>query len=323
MDLCGPMRVESFNGKKYVLVIVDDYSRYTWTHFLRSKGETPEFLIDFLKLVPRRLNAQVRIVRTNKGTEYLNKTLHAYFAQEGIEHQSSTTRTPKQNGIVERQNRTLVEAARIMLSAAKVLCSSGLKQLQQHVLLRIVHSDGENLKKIKEKGDACIFVGYSTQSRAYRVYNKRTRVIVETIHANFDELPQMASNHVSSDPIQQCLTMALEHVSLSPGPQSQENVPHSAETVTTSNELDLLFSPMFDELLNKTTPVVSMSSTITTIDAPNQRQHKNTTLSTSMTVTVDIPPLNIQTTLETTSQAPTQAPTVTANENIIQAETNK
>ncbi|GKB47993.1 retrovirus-related pol polyprotein from transposon TNT 1-94 [Tanacetum coccineum] len=111
MDLCGPMRVESFNGKKYVLVIVDDYSRYTWTHFLRSKDETPEVLIDFLKLVQRGLHAQVRTVRTDKDTEFLNKTLHAYFAQEGIEHQMSTARTPEQNGVVERQNHTLVEAA--------------------------------------------------------------------------------------------------------------------------------------------------------------------------------------------------------------------
>ncbi|GJU10304.1 retrovirus-related pol polyprotein from transposon TNT 1-94 [Tanacetum coccineum] len=67
MDLCGPMRVESINGKKYVLVIVDD-SRYTWTHFLRSKDETPEVLIDFLTLVQRGLHAQVRTVRTDKGT---------------------------------------------------------------------------------------------------------------------------------------------------------------------------------------------------------------------------------------------------------------
>nr|GEZ75393.1 retrovirus-related Pol polyprotein from transposon TNT 1-94 [Tanacetum cinerariifolium] len=106
--------------------------------------------------------------------------------------------------------------------------------------------DGENLDKMKEKGDAFIFVGYSTQSRAYRVFNKRTRVIVESIHVNFDELPQMASDHVSSDPV----------------PQSG--------TVTTSNELDLIFSLMFDELFNGSTPVVSKSSTETTADVPNQ-----------------------------------------------------
>ncbi|GKC27856.1 retrovirus-related pol polyprotein from transposon TNT 1-94, partial [Tanacetum coccineum] len=176
---------------------------------------------------------------------------------------------------------------------------------------------------MKEKGDACIFVGYSTQSRAYRVYNKRTRVIVKTIHVNFDELPLMALDHVSSNPVPQCPTTALEHASISHGPQSQENVPHTAETVTTSNELDLLFSPMFVELLNGTTPVVSKSSAVTTANAPNQRQQQHTTSSTSTTVAADIPPLNIQTTPETTGQAPTQAPTVTAIENINQAQTNK
>ncbi|GKE54507.1 retrovirus-related pol polyprotein from transposon TNT 1-94 [Tanacetum coccineum] len=235
MDLCGPMRVESFNGKKYVLVIVDDYSRYTWTHFLRSKDETPEVLIDFLKLVQRGLHAQVRTIRTDKGTKFSSKTLHAYFAQEGIEHQTSTARTPEQNGVVERRNRTLVEAARTMLSAAKVplyfwaeaiatTCFTQNRSLviprhektPYHIIngrkpsvkffhifgsLCYIVRDGENLDKMKEKGDACIFVGYSTQSRAYRVYNKRTRVIVKTIHVNFDELPHMASDHVSSDPV--------------------------------------------------------------------------------------------------------------------------
>ncbi|GJS94257.1 hypothetical protein Tco_0801225 [Tanacetum coccineum] len=96
-----------------------------------------------------------------------------------------------------------------------------------------------------------------------------------------------------------------------------------AETVTTSNKLDLLFSPMFDELLNGTTPVMSKSSVVHAADAPNQRQQQNTTPSTSTIVVADTPPLNIQTTPETTSQAPTQAPTVTPTDNINQAETPK
>ncbi|GJR08486.1 retrovirus-related pol polyprotein from transposon TNT 1-94 [Tanacetum coccineum] len=103
MDLCGPMRVASINGKKYILVIVDDYSRYTWTLFLRSKDETPEVLKDFLTMIQRNLQAQVITVRTDRGTEFLNKTLHAYFKEEGIEHQTSTPRTPEQNGVVERR----------------------------------------------------------------------------------------------------------------------------------------------------------------------------------------------------------------------------
>ncbi|GJZ85553.1 retrovirus-related pol polyprotein from transposon TNT 1-94, partial [Tanacetum coccineum] len=332
MDLCGLMRVESINGKKYVLVIVDDYSRYTWTHFLRSKDETPAVLIDFLTLVQRGLHDQVRTVRSDKGTKFLNKTLYVYFAKEGIRHETSTARTPEQNDVVERRNRTLVEAARTMLSAAKVPL------------------DGENLDKMKEKGDACIFVGYSTQSKAYRVFNKRTRIIVETIHVNFDELPRIASDHVSSDPVPQGPTTVLEQDSLSPGPQSQENVPQVAKTVTTSNELDLLFSLMFDELLNGTTlvvskssavhaadalyspmfnellngmtPVVSKSSTVHAADNPDKRQQHNTTHTSTITVVADPPPLNIQTIPQTTNQAPTQVPTVTAPENIIQAKTN-
>nr|GEZ91792.1 hypothetical protein [Tanacetum cinerariifolium] len=104
MDLCGPMRVASINGKKYILVIIDDYSRYTWTLFLRSKDETPEVLKDFLTMIQRNLQAPMIIVRTDRGTEFLNKTLNAFFKEEGIEHQTSTARTPEQNSVVERRN---------------------------------------------------------------------------------------------------------------------------------------------------------------------------------------------------------------------------
>nr|GFB95807.1 Gag-Pol polyprotein [Tanacetum cinerariifolium] len=131
---------------------------------------------------------------------------------------------------------------------------------------------------MKEKGDACIFVGYSTQSRAYRVFNKRTRVIMESIHVNFDELPHMASDHISSDPAPECQKMALEYDSLSLAIQCQDNVPQADRIVTTSNELDLLFSPMFDELLNGSSKVVSKSSAVSSVDAPNQRQQHTTPL---------------------------------------------
>nr|GFD36811.1 retrovirus-related Pol polyprotein from transposon TNT 1-94 [Tanacetum cinerariifolium] len=162
--------------------------------------ETPKVLIDFLRLVQRGLQAQVRVVRTDKGIEFLNQTLHAYIAAEGIQHQTSVARTPEQNGVVERQNRTLVEAARTMISAAKVplffwaeaiatACFTQNRSLviprhektPYHIInerkpsVKFFHifgsicyivSDGENLDKMKEKGDECIFVGYSTQSRA-------------------------------------------------------------------------------------------------------------------------------------------------------------
>nr|GFA96038.1 Gag-Pol polyprotein [Tanacetum cinerariifolium] len=190
---------------------------------------------------------------------------------------------------------------------------------------------------MKEKSDECIFVGYSTQSRAYIVFNKRTRVIMESIHVNFEELPQMASDQNSSDPAPECQTMALEHDSLSPRRKCQENVSHGDKTVTTLNELDFLFSLMFDELLNGPSQVVSKSSAVTTADEciqlvskssvvhaaddPNKGQQHNTTQSSTTTIVADTPPLNIQTTPETTCQEPTQAPTITATEHINQAET--
>nr|GEV13077.1 hypothetical protein [Tanacetum cinerariifolium] len=225
-----------------------------------SKDETPEVLIDFLRLVQRGLHAQVRIVRTDKGSKFLNKTLHAYFAAEGILHQTSVARTPEQNGIVERRNHTLVEAARTMLSAAKVPLFFWAEAIATTCFTQNLR-DGKNLDKMKEKGDACIFVGYSTKSRAYRVFNKRTRVIVETIHVNFDELPQMASDHVSSDPVPECPTMALKHDSLSPGLQCQDNVVSNSSTVTTTDALN-------QRQKHHTTPLNNHSTTDHTCQVP-------------------------------------------------------
>nr|GFC87398.1 hypothetical protein [Tanacetum cinerariifolium] len=131
---------------------------------------------------------------------------------------------------------------------------------------------------------------------------------MESIHVNFDELPRMASDQTSSDPASECQTMALNHDSLSPAIQRQANVPQADRTVTTSKELDLLFSLMFDELLNGSSKVVSKSFAVYAADDPNQRQHHTT-------------PLNNHTTPVSTCQAPTLAPTVISSENITQAET--
>ncbi|GKA28527.1 retrovirus-related pol polyprotein from transposon TNT 1-94 [Tanacetum coccineum] len=119
MDLCGPMRVQTINGKKYILVIVDDYSRFTWVKFLRSKDETPTVVIKFMKQIQVGLNKTVRFIRTDNGTEFVNKTLYDYYESVGIFHQKTVPRTPQQNGVVKRWNQTLVEAARIMFIFSK------------------------------------------------------------------------------------------------------------------------------------------------------------------------------------------------------------
>ncbi|GKC22370.1 retrovirus-related pol polyprotein from transposon TNT 1-94 [Tanacetum coccineum] len=299
MDLCGPMRIASINGKKYILVIVDDYSRYTWTLFLRSKDETPEVLKDFLTMIQRNLQAPVISVRTDRGTEFLNKTLNAFFKQEGIEHQTSTPRTPEQNGVVERRNRTLVEAARTMLSASKLplffwaeaiatACYTQNRSIiiptHEKTAYHIINDrkpsikhlyifgctcyltrDGENLDKMKEKGDPCILVGYSTQSKGYRVYNKRTRLIVESIHLRFDEIKEMSETSVANDtsglvPQRQ---KASDYDNSDPDPQLQNVSPSADTTVPSQQELDLLFGPLYDEFFNTGTSRVNKSSTPT------------------------------------------------------------
>ncbi|GKD45944.1 retrovirus-related pol polyprotein from transposon TNT 1-94, partial [Tanacetum coccineum] len=119
MDLCGPMRVASVNGKKYILVIVDDYSRFTWVKCLRSKDEAPDFIIKFLKMIQVRLKVPVRRIRTDNETEFVNQTLCEYYEKVGISHETSVARSPQQNGVVERRNRTLIKAVCTMLIYAK------------------------------------------------------------------------------------------------------------------------------------------------------------------------------------------------------------
>ncbi|GKC03590.1 retrovirus-related pol polyprotein from transposon TNT 1-94 [Tanacetum coccineum] len=109
----------SINGKKYILVIMDDYSRFTRVKFLRLKDKTPKFVIKFLKKIQVGLNKIVRYIRTNNGTKFVNQVLTEFYESVGIFHQKSVPRTPQQNGVVERWNRTLVEAARTMLIFSK------------------------------------------------------------------------------------------------------------------------------------------------------------------------------------------------------------
>ncbi|GJX47597.1 retrovirus-related pol polyprotein from transposon TNT 1-94 [Tanacetum coccineum] len=229
MDLCGPMRVEKISRKKFILVIVDDCSAYTLTHFLRSKDETPKVLIDFLKMIQRGLQAQVITVRTDRGTEFLNKTLQTYFKEYGINQQTKIARTPKQNGIVKGFNHTLVEAARTMLSPSKLPLFFWVESIT------IAFKDDENLDKMKEKGDPCIFVGYVTQLKGYGVYNKRTRLIVESIYINFDKLKEV---------------LTFDHNSLNLAPQRQiaSDYDKSADKSNLSlQDFELLFSPMYEE----------------------------------------------------------------------------
>nr|GFB53196.1 retrovirus-related Pol polyprotein from transposon TNT 1-94 [Tanacetum cinerariifolium] len=224
MDLCGPMRVESVNGKKYILVIVDDYSRFTWVKFLRSKDETPTFIIKFLKMIQVRLNVPVRRIRIDNGTKFVNQTLRDYYEEVGISHETSVARSSQQNGVVERRNHTLIKAARTI----------------------------ENLGKLQPKADIGIFIGYAPTKKAFRIYNRRTRRIVETIHVDFDELTAMASEQSSSGPALNDMTPGTISSGL-----VRPSSPSTSFVPPLRNDWDLLFQPIFDELLNPPPSVVN------------------------------------------------------------------
>nr|GEX52500.1 hypothetical protein [Tanacetum cinerariifolium] len=192
MDLCGPMQVASINGKRYVLVIVDDYSRYTWVHFLRSKDDTPEVIKNFLKNIFLHLQAPVIIVRTDNETEFKNQVLKKYFNSVGITHENSAVKTPQQNGVVERRNRTLVEAART-------------------IVLYYSKNDREDIGKLGAKGDIGFFIGYSANSVAYIVYNRRTRKIMETMNVTSElELTYALSTITPQRPSERDLDILFE-----------------------------------------------------------------------------------------------------------------
>nr|GEX18822.1 hypothetical protein [Tanacetum cinerariifolium] len=209
MDLYGLMRVESINGKLYVLAIVNDYSRYTWVFFLHSKDEAFEVIISFIKKTQVNLQLQVQRVRTDNGTEFKNKTLAKFFDAVGSTQQFSAARSPQQNGVVERRNRTLVEAARTMLTFAilKLFLWAAVITIvcfiQNHSIIHkrfdkipyelmnkrkpnikffrvfgcrcYLLNDYEDVGKLKAKGDIEVFVGYLKESAAFRIYKKRTQ----------------------------------------------------------------------------------------------------------------------------------------------------
>ncbi|GJU16065.1 retrovirus-related pol polyprotein from transposon TNT 1-94 [Tanacetum coccineum] len=136
MDLCGPMRVASINGKKYILVIVDDYSRYTWTLFLRSKDETPEVLKDFLTMIQRNLQAPVIYVRTDRGTEVLKQTSMHFSKKKELSIKLPLLETVLLLRLLERCSQLL-----------NFLCSFRLKQLQPHAILKTDQSSSRHMRK--------------------------------------------------------------------------------------------------------------------------------------------------------------------------------
>ncbi|WVZ80369.1 hypothetical protein U9M48_027845 [Paspalum notatum var. saurae] len=115
MDTVRPSWVRSVGGKWYVLVIMDDFSRWSWVHFMESKDEAFEFVHDLVLRLRTESGHSMRALRSDNGSEFKNDHFKTFCHSQGLEHQFSSPYVPQQNGVVERKNRTLVEMARTML----------------------------------------------------------------------------------------------------------------------------------------------------------------------------------------------------------------
>ncbi|XP_022866044.1 uncharacterized protein LOC111385848 [Olea europaea var. sylvestris] len=219
--LMGPSRVESLGGKWYILVVVDDFSRFTWIDFLREKFETGDLVKSLYKRLKVEQNLPIFRVRSDHGKEFENFNLENFCLEEGIKHKFSSPITPQQNGVVERKNKVLQEMARAMLHDKDLAMQFWGEAINTacHIMNRVylrpksdktpyeiwkgkkptikyfrvfgskcyILRDRENLGKFDSKSDDGIFLGYSKNSRGYRVYNLHTQSALESVNVVIDD----------------------------------------------------------------------------------------------------------------------------------------
>nr|GEV79229.1 putative ribonuclease H-like domain-containing protein [Tanacetum cinerariifolium] len=172
-------------------------SKFSWSFFLKSKDETSRILKDFITEIENLKDLNVKIIRTDNGGEFRNKEMDKFCSRKGVKREFSNARTPEQNGVAERRNRTLIEAARTMVLVIKPhnkipyeLCNERspairfLRPFGYHVMIL---NTLDHLGKFDAKGDEGYFVGYSLSSKAFKVFNKRTKKIEENLHVDFLE----------------------------------------------------------------------------------------------------------------------------------------
>ncbi|GJX81578.1 putative ribonuclease H-like domain-containing protein [Tanacetum coccineum] len=221
MDLFGPTFVKSLMTKMYCLVVTDDYSRFTWVFLLATKDETSGILKSFITRIENLLDHKVKVIRCDNGTEFKNREMNQFCEMKGILRQFSVARTPQQNGVAKRRNRRLFEAARTMLADSKLPTTFWAEvvntscYVQNRVLVVKPHNKTlyeffhgrtqtlsfmrpfgclftilntiDHLGKFDGKADEGFFVGYSLNSKAFKVFNNRTRVVKENLHIKFSE----------------------------------------------------------------------------------------------------------------------------------------
>lgn len=239
-DVCGPINVPSVGGSKYFLTFIDDRSRRIFIYFMKSKDEVFDKFKEFQKLVERQTGKKIKILRSDNGGEYINAEFNKYLKESGIARQLSVPHSPQQNGVAERANRTLVEMARTMMlhagvkdnlwaeaimTAAYLRNRCPTKHLDDKTPYEIWHGRKPNVshfrtfgsycvalnkshkRKFEKRGQDYIMVGYSLVSKAYRLYDKEQRKVIERRDVIFDE--NRLQQEEDQKPNNDCFTLYL------------------------------------------------------------------------------------------------------------------
>jgi len=220
-DICGPITPSSLGGGKYILTFIDDCTRFLWTYILAAKNETFGKFKEFKLSVENQLGCKIKILRTDNGGEYVSNMFESFLRNEGIKHEKTVPKTPQQNGVSERMNRTLIEVVRCMLSDAKLDKSFWAEAVTTATYVRnrcpavalgnttpyealfnrkpnvnyfrtfgcicYPHIPKDERSKLDDKAKCCVFLGYSDQSKAYRVYDVKTKKIIISRDVVFHE----------------------------------------------------------------------------------------------------------------------------------------
>lgn len=220
-DIWGPYKTASYSGSHYFLTIVDDFSRATWVFLMKYKSDTKTYLLQFFHWVNTQFDSQIKIIRTDNGSEFIHKDLMSYYSDHGMEHQTSCVYTPQQNGIVERKHRHLLEVARALmfqanlpisfwgesiLTAAYLINRMPLSVLQDRTPHEVLlgktpmydhlrtfgclcygHVNGKPRDKFAARAKPGVFVGYPHNTKGYKVYDLESKGIYVSRDVDFLE----------------------------------------------------------------------------------------------------------------------------------------
>ncbi|GJV60350.1 putative ribonuclease H-like domain-containing protein [Tanacetum coccineum] len=276
IDLSGPTFVSSLMHKKYCLVITDDYSKFTWIFFLATKDETSDILKKFTKEIENLVDKKVKIIRCDNGIEFKNKVMDDFCKEKGIKREYSVARTPQQNGVAERRNRTLIEAARTI---GFKLALSFMKPFGCHVTIL---NTLDHLGKFDGKSDEGLFIGYSLSSKAFRVYNTRTKRVEENLHVGFlENKPIIEGNGLKWLFDIDSLTQSMNYVQVAAGTSSNDSAGTQGEFNTNTStqkeqvSQDCIVMPIWEDTIYFDSPSKDISNDEPKSASDDQEQAKD------------------------------------------------